>query len=92
MLHKLGYRSMEEFIAATVPPKIRLPTASINNESMPAFSEAEMLDRAKTLGVRNSGFKSYIGMGYHNAVVPPVILRNVRPSPSQPRSFSPQTR
>ena len=86
MLQKLGYRSMDEFIAATVPPKIRLATASINNESMPAFSEAQMLARAKALGSRNSGYKSYIGMGYHNAVVPPVILRNVSIPSSRPCS------
>jgi len=77
MLHRLGYNTMDEFIAATVPSKIRLLSNAINNESIPAFSESELHTRAKELGGRNKIFKSYIGMGYHNAVVPPVILRNV---------------
>lgn len=77
MLSHLGYTSMESFISDTVPPKIRVPTSSINNTSIPAASESELHDRAKALGALNKPFKSYIGMGYHSAVVPPVILRNV---------------
>jgi len=76
MLSTLGYDSMDTFVGAAVPPKIRVSTTSINNVSIPAFSESELYHRAKELGSWNKPFKSYIGMGYHNAVVPPVILRN----------------
>ncbi len=78
MLSQVGYDSMDAFIADTVPPKIRVPTANISNETIPSFSESELHARAKALGGQNVAFKSYIGMGYHCAVVPPVILRNVR--------------
>ena len=77
MLSKLGYDSLDAFLAETVPSAIRIPAATINDASIPAFSESELHARAKALGRQNSQFKSYIGMGYHNAVVPPVILRNV---------------
>lgn len=77
MLSKLGYESMDEFIGATVPPKIRVSTETVNNASIPVLSESQLLARAKALGSENKPFKSYIGMGYHSAVVPPVILRNV---------------
>ena len=77
MLQHLGYGSMDEFVGATVPSKIRLYSASMNNETIPAYSELELNRRAKELGLNNKAFKSYIGMGYHNAVVPTVILRNV---------------
>lgn len=77
MLSKLGYSSMDAFIQETVPPKIRISSASVNNTSIPALSESELYARAKALGAQNKSFKSYIGMGYHAAVVPPVILRNV---------------
>jgi len=78
MLSNLGFDSMESFLAATVPPKIRIADSTISNASIPVLSETELHASAKSLGQKNQQFKSYIGMGYHNAVVPPVILRNVR--------------
>jgi glycine dehydrogenase len=77
MLSKLGFDSMESFLAATVPQKIRIADSTISDTSIPALSETELHASAKRLGQKNEQFKSYIGMGYHNAVVPPVILRNV---------------
>lgn len=77
MLAKLGYDSMDAFVADTVPEKIRSSVTAVSNETIPALSESELFRRAKELGKANKPFKSYIGMGYHNAVVPPVILRNV---------------
>jgi glycine dehydrogenase len=79
MLSKLGYSSMESFVDEAVPPKIRIPADAISDKAIGPLSEAELLRRAKLLGAENKPFKSYIGMGYHNAVVPPVILRNVSP-------------
>jgi hypothetical protein len=79
MLAKLGFDSMDKFIGEAVPPKIRVSTASV--DSIPALSESELHARAKELAGQNKPFKSYIGMGYHCAVVPPVILRNVRSGP-----------
>jgi len=81
MLSKLGYSSMEAFVNDAVPPKIRIPADAISDRAIGALSEAELLRRAKHLGEENKPFKSYIGMGYHNAVVPPVILRNVSLTP-----------
>lgn len=78
MLSQLGYKSMDAFIGDTVPRKIRISSEVINNETIPALSESQLLARAKDLGALNKPYKSYIGMGYHCAVVPPVILRNVR--------------
>ena len=77
MLAQLGYDSIDAFVADTDPPKIRVPSSTVSNESIPALSESELLHRARELAQANKPSKSYIGMGYHNAVVPPVILRNV---------------
>ena len=79
MLSKLGYNSMEEFLGDAVPSKIRIASTTVDDSSIPAFSESELLKRARELAQKNKPMKSYIGMGYHNAAVPPVILRNVRP-------------
>ena len=78
MLTQIGYDTMDEFVAATVPPKIRVATNSVDNTAIPSYSESQLHGRAKELAGQNKPFKSYIGMGYHCAVVPPVILRNVR--------------
>ena len=78
MLEKIGYESMDAFVGASVPPSIRIPEAAISNAAIPSLTESELFSKAKALAAANKPFKSYIGMGYHNAVVPPVILRNVR--------------
>src|SRR5487761_495425 len=77
MLSKLGYSSMDAFVNEAVPPKIRIPADAISDKTIGPLSETELLRRAKLLGAENKPFKNYIGMGYHNAVVPAVILRNV---------------
>jgi glycine dehydrogenase len=78
MLNALGYQSVDAFIADAVPKHIRIDSEVVSEASIPALSESELLRKAKELGRQNKLFRSYIGMGYHNAVVPPVILRNVR--------------
>lgn len=77
MLKVLGYNSLHAFIADTVPQHIRSDSAAVSNESMPPLSESELLLRVSELAAQNKPYRSYIGMGYWNAVVPPVILRNV---------------
>ncbi|KAF8807832.1 glycine dehydrogenase [Phlegmacium glaucopus] len=89
MLSRLGYDSMHAFIADTVPPKIRVSTTLIDNTSIPSFSESQLHDRAKQLAGENKPFKSYIGMGYHCAVVPSVILRNVMENPAWYTPYTP---
>lgn len=78
MLSKLGYRTMDEFVQDAVPQKIRISSKTVDDTSIPPYSESELLKRARDLAKANKPVRSYIGMGYWNAVVPPVILRNVR--------------
>lgn len=77
MLNVLGYSSMEDFVKDAVPLHIRANPANVSDKSIPPLSESELLQRAGELSGKNKVFKNYIGMGYHTAVVPPVILRNV---------------
>lgn len=77
MLAALGYDSMEAFINATVPSDIRIN--ELSDSDVKPFSELELLRRAERLAEQNRAMKSYIGMGYHNSIVPPVIQRNVSP-------------
>ncbi|KAJ3823280.1 glycine cleavage system P-protein-domain-containing protein [Lentinula raphanica] len=89
MLSHLGYKNMDAFVNETVPPKIRITAEQISNSTIPSFSESELLMRAKNLGALNKPHKSYIGMGYHCAVVPPVILRNVTENPQWYTPYTP---
>ncbi|KAF8528086.1 glycine cleavage system P-protein-domain-containing protein [Hysterangium stoloniferum] len=89
MLFKLGYTSMEDFVHDTVPPTIRLLSNPTNNEAIVPLSESELFQKAKQIGAQNKLMRSYIGMGYHNAVVPPVILRNVMENPSWYTPYTP---
>ncbi|KAL4241686.1 Glycine cleavage system P protein [Abortiporus biennis] len=89
MLKKLGYESMEAFVADTVPPKIRVAPESVSNATIPSLTESELHRRARELAETNKLHKSYIGMGYHNAVVPPVILRNILESPAWYTPYTP---
>ncbi|KAF9074811.1 glycine cleavage system P-protein-domain-containing protein [Rhodocollybia butyracea] len=89
MLAQLGYKSMDAFVSETIPPKIRVSSEDISNDTIPAFSESQLLARARALGALNKPFKSYIGMGYHCAVVPPVILRNVTENPQWYTPYTP---
>ncbi|KIK34597.1 hypothetical protein CY34DRAFT_785536 [Suillus luteus UH-Slu-Lm8-n1] len=81
-LPRPGSDPTEPLPAATIPQNIRIAGSTISNASIPALSETELHASTKKLGRKNEQFKDFIGMGYHNAVVPPVILRNVFENPA----------
>lgn len=74
MLKVIGVSSMEELIDKTVPSAIRLPQPLNLPKGM---SEYEFLNHVRALAAKNKLYKTYIGMGYYNTVVPAVIMRNV---------------
>ncbi|MDJ0562681.1 MAG: glycine dehydrogenase (aminomethyl-transferring), partial [Microcystis sp. M49629_WE12] len=74
MLAVLGVATVEELIAQTVPSGIRLQK-SLNLP--PALSEYAALAQLKAIASKNQVFRSFIGMGYHDCITPPVILRNI---------------
>ena len=47
----------------------------------PYKAEQEFLEYAKETASLNKIFRSYIGMGYSNCHIPPVIVRNVFENP-----------
>ena len=68
---------MDAFVNDAVPDSIRVAENSVSEQSIPALRESEMLRRAEQVSGLNEPRRSFIGMGYWNAVVPQVILRNV---------------
>lgn len=86
MLQAVGAESLDALIDSTVPASIRLPAALAIEASC---SEAETLAYLKQLARQNVVAKSYIGMGYYDTVVPPVILRNVLENPGWYTAYTP---
>ena len=99
MLTTLGYASMEDFIEDVVPADIRLSADFVLNEAPDcsernlqpyiAKSEAEVLTTLKQIASENQVFRSFIGMGYHNCLVPPVIQRNILENPGWYTQYTP---
>ena len=77
---------MEALMDSTVPPNIRAPK-ELNIE--PAMTETEALARIKSMADKNKVMKSYIGQGYYDTIVPPVILRNVLENPGWYTAYTP---
>ncbi|KIO28834.1 hypothetical protein M407DRAFT_242879 [Tulasnella calospora MUT 4182] len=89
MLKALGYQSMDAFVEDAVPQHIRIPASVVSNDAIPSLTESEMIKRARELANLNKTYRSYIGMGYHNAVVPKVIQRNVFENPAWYTQYTP---
>ncbi|XP_042065208.1 glycine dehydrogenase (decarboxylating) 2, mitochondrial-like [Salvia splendens] len=53
------------------------------------LTEAQMIEHMKDLASKNKVFKSFIGMGYYNTFVPPVILRNIMENPAWYTQYTP---
>jgi glycine dehydrogenase len=86
MLEALGYSDLEEFIGAAVPRQIKSATPL---ELPEARSEHEALAELRSISLKNKVFRSFIGMGYHDCVTPPVIQRNVLENPGWYTPYTP---
>jgi glycine dehydrogenase len=86
MLTTIKAESLEQLIDETVPDNILLKEAL---DLEPAMSEYQYLAHIKELSEKNKVFKSYIGLGYHEAIVPSVIQRNVLENPGWYTAYTP---
>ena len=86
MLKYIGQRDLTAMTEATVPADIRLE----NNLKLPApLHEHEVIHSLRQVAERNKVFRSYIGMGYHNCIVPPVIQRKLLENPGWYTQYTP---
>ncbi len=86
MLKTVGAASMEQLIYETIPDDIRLKKEL---DLATALTEQEYLAHISGLGFKNKVFKTYIGLGYHQAILPPVIQRNILENPGWYTAYTP---
>ncbi len=86
MLKTVGATNMEQLISETIPDDIRLKKDLALDSAM---SEHEYLEHITELSSKNSVFKTYIGLGYHQAFTPPVIQRNILENPGWYTAYTP---
>ncbi|MGI8891088.1 MAG: aminomethyl-transferring glycine dehydrogenase [Chthoniobacterales bacterium] len=86
MLAAVGFKNLDALIEATVPKDIRL-TRSLD---LPAGkSEQEALAELRQLARQNRVLRNFIGAGYSDCVVPPVIQRNILENPGWYTAYTP---
>ena len=86
MLQKIGASSVDELIAQTVPAAIRLKKLL----DLPrGLSEYQYHKHLRGIAARNKVFRTYIGLGYYNTIVPAVIQRNILENPGWYTAYTP---
>jgi glycine dehydrogenase len=86
MLKVCKLSTMDELMAAVVPAQIRgRPRTNVGKD----LTETEALEKLYNMVKKNEIFKSYIGMGYHNTITPPAILRNIIQNPGWYTPYTP---
>ncbi|CAN5401519.1 aminomethyl-transferring glycine dehydrogenase [soil metagenome] len=86
MLQFIGADSLDHLIEQTVPKSIQLNKVP---ELPQAKTEHEFLTNFKKLSKKNNVFKSLIGLGYHDCIIPPVIQRNILENPGWYTAYTP---
>ncbi|MEO7166519.1 MAG: aminomethyl-transferring glycine dehydrogenase [Chthoniobacterales bacterium] len=86
MLAEVGFEKLAPFIDATVPKDIRARQPL----DLPAGkSEQEALAELRGLAQQNKVARSFLGAGYSDCVVPPVIQRNILENPGWYTAYTP---
>jgi glycine dehydrogenase len=86
ILKFVGVPSIASLIEKTIPVGIRLRNAL---KLAKPLSEAQAIASIRKIADQNSVFRSFIGMGYVDTRVPPVILRNILENPGWYTQYTP---
>jgi glycine dehydrogenase len=86
MLKKIGASSVDELINQTVPASIRLKQPL----RLPAgMGEYQYLKHLRGIAAKNKAFRSHIGLGYYDTILPAVIQRNILENPGWYTAYTP---
>ncbi|KAJ1677216.1 glycine decarboxylase subunit P, partial [Spiromyces aspiralis] len=87
MLASLNLGSLDELVSKTIPGAIRLYKPLEIPDG--GVTERELIARLKKIASMNESYRSFIGAGYTDVLVPPVILRNILENPSWYTQYTP---
>jgi glycine dehydrogenase len=86
MLEVLGYQSLDDLTEAAVPDAIR----QVSKLDLPEpLDELNALSELRTIARRNRPNTQMIGLGYHDTITPPVVVRRVLESPAWYTAYTP---
>ena len=86
MLKAIGFDNFESMVKSTVPAQILTQTELKLDEPL---TESEAIQSIKSMADKNKVMKSFIGQGYYDTIVPPVILRNMLENPGWYTAYTP---
>ncbi|MDC0303483.1 aminomethyl-transferring glycine dehydrogenase [Flavobacteriales bacterium] len=86
MLATIAVDSIEDLIGKTIPASIRMKGELDLPEAM---TEVEFAEHIHSIGKKNKVYKSYIGLGYYDTLVPNVVKRNVLENPGWYTAYTP---
>jgi glycine dehydrogenase len=86
MLAVIGAKTVDALIEETVPASIRMK-APLNLQN--GINEQQYISQLKEIGSKNKIYKSFIGLGYYNAITPGVITRNILENPGWYTAYTP---
>jgi len=86
MLTSLNLKSLNDLVKDTVPKSI-LSKKPLNLSKK--LSEYELIHYAEQIAEKNKLFRSFIGMGYYNTIVPAIIQRNILENPGWYTQYTP---
>jgi glycine dehydrogenase len=86
MLAVIGYGSLADLVDAALPESIRSHSPLAVPE---AASEIEVLAELRGLAAQNQVVTSMIGLGWHDTITPPVLLRGILENPAWYTAYTP---
>jgi glycine dehydrogenase len=86
MLEELGFGALDSLTDSAVPAGIRLRDRL---DLPPPQTEFQALQTLSGFAAQNTVARSYIGMGYHPTVTPPVLQRNILENPGWYTAYTP---
>jgi len=94
MLDAIGVDTLDDLVDGAVPRSIRMhrELALPAVPGLPADrppTERELLARMADMAAKNDVYRSFIGMGYNDCVVPGVIQRNILENPGWYTQYTP---
>ncbi len=86
MLATIGVTSIKKLLEETIPETIRLKKPLALPEGISEYKFSEIIN---SLGKENKAYNTYIGLGYHPAITPAVIQRNILENPGWYTAYTP---